>query len=119
MDTENNKPVLTETGKLSEEEIAALKREHNEIVEIWVRIGDDKAYAYLRHPTRDEYAFATTLQNANRSFEAGEHLLRSCFVKGDSRLQDPKGHMESKAAMKAAVLATHVVNLPDGGFSEK
>jgi hypothetical protein len=85
---------VTETGRVSQEQIDAWKKEHqvSYIKEVCVNVSEkEKAFTYLKEPNRDVIALALAApkDQANRNSKVWSHgtvVLNNCRVGGDDRI---------------------------------
>ncbi|MBO2009170.1 hypothetical protein [Hymenobacter negativus] len=101
-------------GQLSPEAIADLKAKHGELHIIEVTISaTDTGVAYLKPADRNVVAYGLTKSMKSQIVEAGEFVLKNCYVGGDERLKLTGPVAENKAQLTAAIAAASLLDMFD------
>ena len=96
------------------EQIAAWKEQYGDIKAIEVTIAEgDVATAYLKPADRNVVAYGLTKTMSNKIVEAGEFVLKNCFVGGDERLKLSGAQADTKAQLTAAIAAATLLDMYD------
>lgn len=80
---------MKETGILSDEQIASLKKAHkiDHVHEISVQVSDEElAFCYLRTPDRNTMGAVMAI-GRNNPIKANEIVLSKCWLAGDERIR--------------------------------
>ena len=94
------------------EEIAAWKDQYGELKAIEVTLPNGEvAVAYLKPADRNVVAYGLTKSLKSQVVEAGEFVLKNCFVGGDERLRLTGGQAETKAQLTAAIAAASLLDM--------
>jgi hypothetical protein len=94
------------------EQIAAWKEQYGDIKAIEVTVAEgDVATAYLKSADRNVVAYGLTKTMSNKIVEAGEFVLKNCFVGGDERLKLIGAQAETKAQVTAAIAAASLLKM--------
>ena len=94
------------------EQITAWKDQHGEIKSISVTVAPgDVATAYLKPADRNVVAFGVTKMASNKIVEAGEFVLKNCFVGGDERLKLTGPTAETAAQVAASIAASSLLKM--------
>lgn len=94
------------------EQITAWKAQYGDIQAIEVTIAaDDVAVAYLKPADRNVVAYGLTKSMKSQIVEAGEFVLKNCFVGGDERLKLTGPVAETKAQLTAAIAAATLLDM--------
>jgi len=94
------------SGKLSEQEIEALKQKHKTVFELVV----DDAVCYLRKPGRQDLSAASSLSNGD-GLLFNEQILNDCWLAGDERIKNDDDYFLSASAKISGLLETKVAEL--------
>lgn len=96
------------------EQIDAWKAQYGEIKAIEVTVADgDVATAYLKPADRNVVAYGLTKSMKSQIVEAGEFVLKNCYVGGDERLKLTGAQAETKAQLTAAIAAATLLDMYD------
>ena len=96
------------------EQIAAWKEQYGDIKAIEVTIAEgDVAVAYLKPADRNVVAYGLSKSMKSQIVEAGEFVLRNCYVGGDERLKLTGPVAETKAQLTAAIAASSLLDMFD------
>lgn len=96
----------------TQEQIDGWKQQYGEIKAIEVTIADaDVAIAYLKPADRNVVAYGLTKSMKSQIVEAGEFVLRNCYVGGDERLRLTGPVAENKAQLTAAIAAASLLDM--------
>ena len=96
------------------EQINAWKQEHGDIKAIHVTMADgDVAVAYLKPADRNVVAYGLTKSMSNKIVEAGEFVLKNCFIGGDERLKLTGPTADTKPQLAAAIAAASLLEMLD------
>ena len=88
------------------EEIEGWKSQYGEIKAIEVTIAEgDVATAYLKPADRNVVAYGLTRSMKSQIVEAGEFVLKNCYIGGDERLKITGPTAANKAQLTAAIAA--------------
>ncbi len=105
-------PTTAPTPAQIAEQIAAWKTQHGDVKAISVTIAEgDVATAYLKPADRNVVAFGLTRMMKNQVVEAGEFVLKNCFLGGDSRLQLTGPAAQTKAQITAAIASASLLEM--------
>lgn len=105
---------MQKNGELDPQALAELKAKHGELHIIEVKIsGDDTAVAYLKPADRNVVAYGLTKSMKSQIVEAGEFVLKNCYVGGDERLKLTGPVAENKAQLTAAIAAASLLDMFD------
>jgi len=92
------------------EQIAAWKEQHGTLTAISVTVAEgDVAVAYLKEADRNVMAFGLTKMANDRIVEAGEFVLKNCFIGGDERLKLTGPAAETKPQVAASIAAASLL----------
>lgn len=80
----------------NEKEIEKLKEQYGDIYSTTDSKGK---VAYFRKPKRAELSYAVSLQQAGKSLEMLEQVIKSCFVYGDRVFVDDTDHILGAAPL--------------------
>ena len=92
--------------------IAQWKQQNREVTEIRVMVAPgDEAVCYLKNPDRNITAYALTRTMNKQLLEAGEFLLRNCWLGGDERLNPDSPQAFDPAIIAASMEAAQCVEM--------
>lgn len=94
------------------EQVARWKQQHREVLEVRVQVAEgDEAIAYLKPADRNVIAFALTKVMSKQLLEAGEFLLRNCWLGGDERMKDGSPVADDRIIVAGAIEAAGTLDL--------
>jgi len=94
------------------QQIARWKQQHRDVLQITVEVGPgDQAICYLKPADRNIIAFALKQVMSKNLLEAGEFLLRNCWLGGDERMQDGGSQADDRIIVAAAIEAAGTIDL--------
>lgn len=98
--------------EVNEQTLAAWKQEHGDIKAISVTIAPgDVATAYLKPADRNVVAYGLSKSMNSKIVEAGEFVLKNCFIGGDERLRITGAVASGKAQLTAAIAAASLLEM--------
>lgn len=96
------------------EQLAAWKEQYGEIKAIEVTVAEgDVATAYLKPADRNVVAYGLTKSMKSQIVEAGEFVLKNCYIGGDERLKLTGPQADTKAQLTAAIAAATLLDMYD------
>ena len=98
--------------QVEQTQLEAWKQQYGDIKAIEVTIADgDVAVAYLKPADRNVVAYGLTKSIKSQIVEAGEFVLKNCYVGGDERLKLTGAVAENKAQLTAAIAAASLLEM--------
>ncbi len=98
--------------EITQEQIDSWKQQHGEVavIEVTVTPGD-VAKAYLKPADRNVVAFGLAKSMKSQIVEAGEFVLKNCYIGGDERLKITGAVAQGKAQLTAAIAAASLLDM--------